>query len=87
MLRLRMNGAVPPLPPYAFKTCSMKTLPFTLNHLLLEANLGRHDTDHRHVTSVTASDKHMVASETVKIISYNSIVTKIQLKSFPVKPE
>jgi hypothetical protein len=66
MLRLRVNGAVPPLPPYAFMTCTMKTLLFTLNHLLLEANLGRHDTDHRHVTSVTANDKHMVVSGTVK---------------------
>ena len=30
-----MNGAVPPLPPYAFMTCTMKTLTFTLNHLFL----------------------------------------------------
>jgi hypothetical protein len=43
----------------------------TLNHLLLEPYLGRHDTDHRHFISVTGSDKHMVASGTVKIISYS----------------
>ena len=55
--------------------------------MLLDANLGRHDTDHRRVTSVTASDKHMVASGTVKIISCSFSVMKIQLKSFPVKSE
>jgi len=82
-----MNGAVPPQPPYAFMTCTIKTLLFTLNHLLLEASLGKHDTDHRYVTSGTESDKHMVASGTVKLISCSFNVMKIQLKSFPVKSE
>jgi hypothetical protein len=87
MLRLRMNGAAPPLPPYAFMTCTRKSLPFTWNHLLLEASLGRHDTDHRHVTSVVASDKHMVVSGTVKIKSCCLNGMKTQLKFVPVKSE
>lgn len=82
-----MNGAMSPLPPYAFVTCTRKTLPFALNHVLLDGNLGKYDTDHMHVTSVTASGKHMVAPGTVKSESCSFNMMKIELKFFPVKAE
>ena len=40
MLRLRMNSVVPPLPPYAFMTCTMKTT-FHIEPLVAWSQFGK----------------------------------------------
>jgi hypothetical protein len=65
MPTLRLSGAVPPLPWYAFLTCTKTTVPFTLNHLLLEVSVRRYHTEYRHVICVAISDPRLVSPGSV----------------------